>query len=241
MLNQFIDSDRSIEQTIYLRPLRESLDLIYQNIARSSPTGENKSLLVTSVETGVDTTTLLLGLAHSAVRANQKVLLIDTNFRYPSLQRELAIEDDIGLSDLLMGEVTNAHIQTVSLLNEEIDVLIAGTNVGDPIKLLSNSRLKELMYAFERNYDLVLLTSPPILGYVDTLQTARCCQGVVLVEQIDRITKPKLSEANNLLDRLNVLGIVAYGGRSSDAKLKETYQPQWESMLKELPPARTGS
>ena len=239
LLNRFSDSDRSIEQTIYLRPLRESLDLIYQNIKRSSPAGENKSLLVTSVEAGVDNLTLLLGLAHSAVRANQKVLVIDTNFRFPSLQRELAIEDDIGLSDLLMGEVTNAHIHTVSLQSEEIDVLAAGTNISDPIKLLSNARLKELMYAFERNYDLVLLTSPPVLGYVDMLQTAQCCQGVILVEQIDSITKPKLSEANSLLSQMNVLGIVAYGGKSGDAKLRETYQPQWESMLKELPPART--
>ena len=257
LLDRFIDSDRDfdgalkntpidsagshrfIEQTIYLRPLRESLDLIYQNIKRSSLTGENKSLLVTSIETGVDSLTLLLGLAYSAVRANQKVLIVDTDFRFPSLQEKLGIEDDLGLSDLLMGEVTDAHIQTVSLLDEEMDVLIAGTNVSDPIKLLNNARLKELMYVFERNYDLVLLTSPPVLGYVDMLQTAQCCQGVVLVEQIDRITKPKLSEANGLLDQTNVLGIVAYGGKSSDARLKETYQPQWESMLKELPPART--
>ena len=236
-----VGSHRFIEQTIYLRPLRESLDLIYQNIKRSSLTGENKSLLVTSIEPGVDSLTLLLGLAYSAVRANQKVLIIDTNFRFPSLQEKLAIEDDMGLSDLLMGEVTDAHIQTVSLLDEEIDVLIAGSSVSDPIKLLNNARLKELMYVFERNYDLVLLTSPPVLGYVDMLQTAQCCQGVVLVEQIDCITKPKLSEANSLLDQINVLGIVAYGGKSSDAKLKETYQPQWESMLKELPPARTSS
>ena len=232
---------RFIEQTIYLRPLRESLDLIYQNIKRSSSAEQNKSLLITSVETGVDSLTLLLGLAYSAVRANQKVLIVDTDFRFSTLQEKLNIEDDLGLSDLLVGEVTDAHIQTVSLLAEEIDVLIAGTNVNDPIKLLNNSRLKELMYVFERNYDLVLLTSPPVLGYVDMLQTAQCCQGVALVEQIDRITKSKLSEANGLLDQINVLGIVAYGGESSDAKLKQTYQPQWESMFKELPPARTSS
>lgn len=235
LLHQFNDGDCSVEQAIYLRPLRESLDLIYQNIRQLGPAGQNKSLLITSIELGVDSLTLLLGLASSAVRANQKVLLIDTNFRFPSLQEKFAIKSDIGLSNLLTGEVTNAEIQTVSLLNEEIDVLTAGSSIGDPIKLLNTSRLKELMYSFERNYDLVLLTSPPVLGYVDMLQTAQCCQGVVLVERIDRITKSKISEANALLSQINVLGIVADGGEGSEAKLRAVYQPQWESMLKELP------
>ncbi len=65
--------------------------------------------------------------------------------------------------------------------------------------------------------------------------------GVVLIEKINRITKSKLSEANALLSQLNVLGIVADGGEASEAKLGKIYQPQWESMLKELPPAELNS
>jgi polysaccharide biosynthesis transport protein len=236
LLLQSTDSQRSIEQAIYLKPLRESLDLIYQNIKLSNPTGNNQSLLVTSIEAGVDNLTLMLGLAFSAVRSNQQVLLIDTNFRSPNLHAKLGITNERGLSNLLMGEVTNANIQKVSLLGEEIDVLTAGSMVGDPIKLLSSHRLKELMFAFERNYDLVLLSSPPVLGYVDMLQTAQYCQGIVLIEKIDQITKSKLSEANGLLSQLKVLGIVADGGEASEAKLRQIYEPQWESMFKALPP-----
>ncbi|HEY9771530.1 MAG TPA: capsular biosynthesis protein [Coleofasciculaceae cyanobacterium] len=236
LLNQFSDRDRSIEQTIYLRPLRESLDLIYQNVKQLS-LNKNQSLLITSIESGADSLTLMLGLASSAVRTGQKVLLIDTNFRFPSLHQKLKVSNERGLSEVLTGEVTDAHIQTVSLLNEEIDVLTAGSNVGDPVKLLSSSRITELMFAFKRNYNLVLLSSPPVLGYVDMLQTAQYCQGIVLTEKIDRITKSKLSQANTLLSQFNVLGIVADGGEASEAKLRTIYQPQWESMLQELPSA----
>lgn len=237
LLNQFSDSDRSIEQAIYLRPLRESLDLIYQNLKQLSPVGQHQSFSIASVEPEADSLTLLLGLASSAARANQKVLLIDTNFRFPRLQEKFGINNERGLSNLLMGEVTDSEIQTVSLFNEEIDVLTAGSSVSDPVKLLSSPRLRELMYVFERNYDLVLLSSPPVLGYVDMLQTAQYCQGVVLVEKIDRITKSQLSKANALLSQMNIVGIVADGGEESEAKLRAVYQPQWESMLKELPPA----
>jgi polysaccharide biosynthesis transport protein len=236
LLSRPTDSERSIEQAIYLKPLRESLDLIYQNIKLSNPTGNNQSLLVTSIEAGVDNLTLMLGLAFSAVRSNQQVLLLDTNFRSPSLHEKLGISNERGLSNLLMGEVTNANIQTISLLGEEFDVLTAGSAVSDPIKLLNSSQLKELMFAFERNYNLVLLSSPPVLGYVDMLQTAQYCQGIVLIEKIDQITKSKLSEANALLTQLKVLGIVADGGEASEAKLRQIYEPQWQSMLKELPP-----
>ena len=236
LLNRFTDCDRLIEQTIYLKPLRESLDLIYQNIRQLS-LGENRSLLITSIEAGLDRLTLTTGLAYSAARANQKVLLIDTNFRFPSLHEQFGVDNEQGLSNFLTGEVTNPGVQTVSLLNEEIDLLTAGTNISDPIKLLNTNRLKEIIHVFERNYDLVLLNSPPVLGYVDMLQTAQCCQGVILVEKIDRITKSKLTEANTLLGQLNILGIVADGGEASEAKLHQVYQPQWESMLKQLPPA----
>lgn len=235
LLNQFRDPERSIEQAIYLRPLRESLDLIYQNIIHIA--GKNKSFLVTSIEPEADRLALMLGLASSASRSNQKVLLIDTNFRFPSLHEKFNLANDRGLSNLLMGEITNVNIQSVSLLEEEIDVLTAGSNVGDPIKLLSSPRLKELMFAFERNYDLVLLNSPPVLAHVDVLRTSRCCQGVVLMAKINHITKSKLTEANSILSQLNVVGIVADGGEASDAKLHQIYEPQWESMFKQLPPA----
>ena len=62
---------------------------------------------------------------------------------------------------------------------------------------------------------------------------------VVLVEKIDRITKSKLSQANTFLSQLNIVGIVADGGEASQAKLQEIYEPQWELMFKELPPARS--
>lgn len=235
LLNQFSDPQRSIEQAIYLRPLRESLDLIYQNVIHLA--GKNQSFLVTSIEAEVDHLALMLGLATSAARSNQKVLLIDTNFRLPSLHEKFNLANDRGLSNLLMGEITNVNIQTVSLLGEEIDVLTSGSNVGDPIKLLSSPRIKELMFAFERNYDLVLLNAPPVLAHVDVLKTAQCCQGVVLMAKINRITKSQLTEANSILSQLNVVGIVADGGEASDAKLYQIYEPQWESMFKELPPA----
>lgn len=237
LLNQNQDTDRCVEQAIYLKPLRESLDLIYQNIKQLSALEENQSLLISSIEPEVDSLTLLLGLAYSAARAHKKVLVIDTNFRCPNLHQKLKINNEPGLSNLLTAEVTDANLQPVLLLNESIDVFTAGSSVDDPLKLLSSSRLKELMYVFERNYDLVLLSSPSVLGQVDMLQTAQYAQGVILVERLNQITKSKLSQAQALLNQINVVGIVADGGEESEAKLRAIYQPQWESMLKELPPA----
>ena len=237
LLNQSNNLEDSIEQAIYLKPLKESLNLIYQNIKMLDSADKNQLLLITSIEAGVDSLSLILGLAASAALFNQKVLLIDTNFRFPSLHEKLEIDNNDGLSNLLMGEVMSANIQTVSLLGEQVDVLTAGSNVSDPTKLLSFPRLKELMYAFQRNYDLVLLSSPPVLGNIDALQTAQCCQGIVLIEKINQITQTKLSQAKKLLNQLNVLGIVADGGETSEAKLRKMYEPQWQSMLKGLPPA----
>lgn len=92
----------------------------------------------------------------------------------------------------------------------------------DPVKLLSSQRMKELMEAFERSYDLVLLDTPPVLGTVDAIQAASYCSGVVLVGRLDRVTQSELGQASALLSKLNAIGIIANGAR--DALYSYMYQ-----------------
>ena len=224
-------------QVIQSLPFRESIDLAYKNIQllKSSrfgiadaslretvpngrlsltptPTPTLKSLAITSALTGEGKSTMAIGLALSAARLHQRVLLIDADLRRPSLHKQLDLFNTLGLSTLLSDNDTTTAMAIQPLMaNGNLDVLTAGPTPLDPAQLLSSRRMAELMAEFEADYDLVLLDTAPILGIVDTVMVASFCSGVVLVERIGRSHHKDLSQAVFVMQRFNVVGLILNG------------------------------
>ncbi|MBF2029644.1 MAG: polysaccharide biosynthesis tyrosine autokinase, partial [Oscillatoriales cyanobacterium C42_A2020_001] len=179
------------------QPFRESMDLLYQNIQLLNATESLKSLVVTSALAGEGKSTLILGLAISAARLHQRVLLIDADLRRPSLHKLLNLPNDRGLSTLLSNDspIPNQFDARASNLRSNISVITAGPTPSDSAKLLSSQRMREVIARFEQSYDLVLLDAPPVLGMVDAMLAASCSSGVLMVGRIDRVTRSDLSQA----------------------------------------------
>ena len=229
----------SLTQIVRWRPYREAIDLIYQKIqlAFSSPI---KSILVTSFYGGDDKSTVVLCLALSAARLHKKVVILDTNLRSPTLHKQLNLSNEYGLSTILSNPETSVRLKRSSLSNAHIDILTAGPECSDPISLLSSHRMKQLIEWLEENYDLVLLDSSGLLagkispdgfsktysqsadfistqmGVVDVLETSSLCSGVVMVTQLNGTSKSELKEAEQVLRKLNVIGMIVNGGITLD-------------------------
>lgn len=204
----------AIAQVLQWQPFRESLDLLYQNLQLlSTAANPLKSIVVTSALAGEGKSTLVLGLAISAARLHQRVLLIDADLRRPSLHQLLNLPNDQGLSTLLASDAPiPTHLGTQdSNLRSNISVITAGPSPTDPAKLLSSQRLRDVMATFEQTYDLVLLDTPPVLGMVDAMLATACCSGAVMVGRLDRVTRSELTQATAMLSQLNVIGVVANG------------------------------
>lgn len=204
-------------QVIQWQPFRESLDLIYKNIQLLNPDFPLRSLVITSALAGEGKSTLALGLAMSAGRLHQRVLLIDADLRRPSLHKQLNLPNERGLSTLLSSDVPIEDPNDIqpSVTYNNLSILTAGPTPNDPAKLLSSRRMGELMAAFEQTYDLVLLDAPPILGIVDTILSASFCGGVVMVGRMNQVTRTELTQATSMVSKLNVIGIIANGASDS--------------------------
>ena len=199
-------------EVIHSPPAWESFDLIYKNIQLQSSGSTFSPLIITSALDGEGKSTIALGLAISAARLHQRVLLIDADFRQPMLHKQLNLPNEYGLSTLLES---NAKVPIPSHIPDSdlyIDMLTCGPIPKDPVNLLSSPQMQRLMAGFEQTYDLVLLNAPPVLGMVDALLVASCCRGVVLVTRIDRVTKTALTETTAMLNKLNTIGVIANGG-----------------------------
>ena len=202
---------------IQWQPFREALDVVYENLRLSGLTSSLHSLAVTSATAGEGKSTLTLGLALSVARHQQRVLVIDADLRRPALHKLFSLPNETGLTNYLAGETDKLDIEQVFLQGEHIDLITSGSKTDDPVKLLSSSRLQQLLEQYQADYDLILVDTPPALGMVDAVKIASICDSALLMMRLSQVKSSELLEAENLLNKLNVLGIVA-----NDCKEYET-------------------
>ena len=126
-----------------------------------------------------------------------------------------------GLTNYLAGEIDEPDVEQVFLQGEHIDLITSGSKTDDPVKLLSSSRFKELIERYQADYDLILVDTPPALGMVDAVKIASICDSALLMMRLSQVKSSELLEAEALLHKLNVLGIVA--NDSKEYETKTTY------------------
>lgn len=214
-LNQTGPDNSAFGLEIMQQPLfRESLDLIYKNIQLLGGSSKSESLTITSALPGEGKSTLTLGLALSAARLGRRVLVIDADLRRPNLHERLNLPNDRGLTSLLKHGPGAAKPIQLALMDVKINVLPAGLESSDPVRLLASQRMGRLMAALKEAYDLVLLDTPPLLEVVDALQVGSFCNSTIIISRLEQVTQTELRKAITQLSRLKVLGIVANGAKS---------------------------
>lgn len=201
-------SSAQASSLMHYPPFRDAVDLIYKTIQLSS-TQPLSSLMVTSALVGEGKTTLAIGLALTAARLHQRVLLIDTDLRNPSLHDQLGISNYQGLSTLLETSRATPSPIPLSLAGATIDIIPAGPTPDDPVRLLSSQSMQQLLASAEAAYDLVIIDTPVLLGSADVLQLASLCKAGVMVSRLDRVTQDELTQATSVLSNINMVGVVA--------------------------------
>ena len=140
----------------------------------------HKVVVVTSSLPGEGKTTFAanLALAHAQTK---RVLLIDADMRKPRLGRELGLDDDlVGLSSLASGELEAKDCMR-SVPESTLQVITAGAVPPNPLELLLSQRFQETIAALSREFDLVILDSPPVHLVSDAIILSTLATGVVFV------------------------------------------------------------
>ncbi len=174
-----------------------------------------RSLMVSSAgpSEGKSTTALHLAMAHA--QQGRRTLLIDGDLRRPSIHRRFDIRSTPGLSNVLTtGEPwRNLLVRLESL--PSLDILPAGPPSRRAADLVG-SEMTALLENASSEYDLVILDSPPLLGFPEPLQMACSVDGVVMVALAGSTNRKALASAINILKRLraNTVGVVLNEVRS---------------------------
>jgi capsular exopolysaccharide synthesis family protein len=169
--------------------ISESYRRCRTNIKLSSSAGTLRTLLVSSGAAGDGKTSVAVNLAATFVAENKKVLLIDANFRRPSLQAifsKPAAEDqpvrqsEFGLSSLLTGLCSFEDAKRSDVI-EDLDIIHSGPLPSNPAELLGSYRMEQLIKDRRKNYDYIIVDGPPVLLVSDAKVLAKVVDGTVFV------------------------------------------------------------
>jgi capsular exopolysaccharide synthesis family protein len=160
--------------------LTEAFRALRTNIMFASADRGAKSLLVSSTAPSEGKTFVSCNLAASLAMVSQRVLLIDADMRRPKIHTQFNVERGPGLSDVLVGNIALADAVR-STGRRTLDLLPAGTLPPNPPELLGSAQFAELLAVAMRNYEWVVLDSPPIRAVTDAAVIANRATAVIFV------------------------------------------------------------
>ena len=117
-----------------------------------------RALAVISAEQGDGKTYMVANLAVSFSQFAGRTLLIDANLRNPRLHRLLRTKNELGLGNLLAGEVQSAAVPVEGV--EGLHFIGAGSSMADPVQLLQGPRFSILLEQMTESFDYVLIDTP---------------------------------------------------------------------------------
>jgi capsular exopolysaccharide synthesis family protein len=228
-------SSRTIKPALFAEHLASDYQTIRTNLSLLTAGGMPKKLAVSSAGMREGKTTFAVNLATSLAKSGKKVLLIDGDLRKPDIGHMLGIlNGSAGLQDVLLGGNPNDAIHVVA--SSGLHVLVANPrNLADAYELLTSTMAAEQIEKLSRQYDHLIVDTPPALAFPDALVWAKLTDAVVLISFAGQTTAPDLKEARERFGRIraHVLGTVLsnvpvyhslyrsnYGYRPTEAQAK---------------------
>jgi capsular exopolysaccharide synthesis family protein len=152
---------------------------------------------------------LAVYLAIANAARGKRTLLVDGDLRRPSIHARFGLTPREGLSNVLTG--TSAWHDVVLPVEgrKNLSILPSGPGSHRAADLIG-PRLAELLDEFAKEYDLVILDSPPLLGFAECLQMANAADGVLIVSRAGETRRKAVATVVSTLQRLrvNIIGVV---------------------------------
>ncbi|HSE26409.1 MAG TPA: polysaccharide biosynthesis tyrosine autokinase [Pyrinomonadaceae bacterium] len=171
-----------------------------------------KSMLVTSSLPSEGKTTTAINTAISFAESGANVLLIDGDLRRPSLHRILDVTNDHGLSSALRNGLEGSELLAL-VKNTEVrglSLLPSGPQMNDSAILLDHEKLRPIIATLESNFTHIVIDSPPIVPFADSVILGAEVDGVLMVVQGGKSPQEIVLRSMKLLDDVDavILGVV---------------------------------
>ncbi len=201
---------------------------------------ERKVISFTSTEPSKLRSGILVNIAYSMRKTGQSVIVIDADFRTPTVHKEFGfMNNNFSLSSLInkLSEVKRSNDDFdwrdleyyIKRTDEVYDISILSNydNIMNPNEYIHSREIKLLINKLSEMYDWVLLDLPPVSAVMDAIATGINSSGVVLISGI-YTTKNTLRNTVKQFNtyKVPVLGIITREPDFKDVKISNEYLKQ---------------
>lgn len=191
-------------------PVAEAFRTLRTNIQFSNIDKDIKTIIVTSAIPREGKSTVISNLASTMAQADKKVLIVDCDFRKPVLHKRFKISNLQGLTNILMGDksLLEAIVQHDDLKN--LNILPSGPIPPNPAELLGSNKMKEFLGMIKKEFDMVLIDTPPVGLVTDAAVLSTSVDGVLLVIAAEQTDIDIVKKGKESLEKVNanIMGVV---------------------------------
>ena len=192
----------------------EAIKTIRTNLAFSNIEKDMKVILNTSPQAGDGKSFITANLAVAYAQEDKKVLVIDCDLR-KGRQHEIFEVMNLtsgGYSNLILNYKDDIKLDEyiVQTTNKNIDLLPTGPTPPNPVELLGSTNNKKLMTKLRKQYDIILLDCPPVLGLSDTMILTKYSDANIVVVSNRKTKIENLDKAKKVFAQANanITGVV---------------------------------
>lgn len=199
----------------------EGFRILRANVDFLAKDRDLRSIVVTSALPEEGKTTVASWYAYASAIAGRNTLLLECDFRRPTVAQRLGLDVSPGLSDFLMGEATPKEVlRSVAVEGPQavktLPVIPAGARAFEPAEMLGSDAFEGFLDQVTRAYDLVIIDSAPLLPVGDTLELIPRVDGLLLCVRLDQTTRDQALAASQAMQHVadTPKGLVVTGIRS---------------------------
>ena len=191
-------------------PHAEAYRVLRTNILFAGRKDESQTTFsVVSGGAGEGKTTTMFNLAVVFAQMGDRILIVDSDLRRPSMHRYMNVSNNIGLTNYLLGQATiDEVIQTTEL--PSLHFIPSGKLPSSSMGILSSAKMKEFVAEMKSRYDYVFLDAPPIMGVSDASVLASMVDMCVLVVQYRKYPQLMTQRAKGMVTKVGgeLVGVV---------------------------------
>jgi receptor protein-tyrosine kinase len=177
----------------------------------AAPIKRGNLIGITSSLPGEGKTYTALNLAMSmATELNSTILLIDGDILRFSLSNLLGIENNLGLTDLLIDPTTQVRDVLIQTRLPKLNVIPAGTRSDNSTELLASDAMERLVKELGQRYTdrIILFDTPPLLATNESRVLMHLMGQVLMVVEAGKTSLQALKDSLSFISDNKVVGMV---------------------------------
>jgi capsular exopolysaccharide synthesis family protein len=217
-----------VDEETLRSPFAEAYRALRANISFSSIDHPIRSVAVTSAAAGEGKTTTAINLAIVMAQALPRVLLVDADFRRPSIDLLLGagppMRNVAGLSHVIVGSAKLDDAVSETRF-PRLGMIPAGPIPPNPNELLGSQRMVAIVKELTEMADVVIFDTPPCLLYSDAFVMSRLVDGILYVLRAGAQNKAAQRRVQRQLtqSKARLLGVVFNDAEVEDTSAYDMY------------------